>query len=325
MIEYKEVDLNINEISRMQQQLDKKKSELIAIIALSVFILLVALLITEGDISAPWIGVPTFIIFFISLFIFSNIKAIETDLENISDDKKENNFMKKIEFETAEKEIKGLISSKEIEYNPLYREKNTPNAHKIILDHTNKYLYYIILDKREKKESIKYHKIPYSEIIQAAVIIDEVIISKSSLASKIGGTVAGGILGGGIGAVVGGTNTKKSSSKEINEVELRIIVNDLQNPSISLRINESPIKKPEKIKNIRNLADEWKTTIDLIIKEENEKIDNTTKTKNRKTVNNNTSRHGDKIQMLKDLSELKTSGAITEEDFNQLKKDVLDS
>lgn len=173
----------------MQQQLDKHQETTIASILVSIFIFLVTLLLTEGDIDSFWIMLPTLAFASIGLFSYLNGKIIEKDLSLIPKDEKEDNLMKAIEFKSAEIEIENLDSSKEIEYKPLYREKDIPEAHKLILDHTNRNIYSIILDQIDKKESIEYRKVPHSEIVQAAVIIDEVIISKSSLVSKVGGII----------------------------------------------------------------------------------------------------------------------------------------
>lgn len=252
-------------------------------------------------------------------------EELEADLEKISTEDKDNNVIKAVSFKTAEDAIDGLVISKEIKYEISETEKGEPRSHKLILDHENRYLYYILLNKENMDESITYRKVPYSEIVQAAVIIDEVITSKSSLASKVGGTIAGGMLAGGVGAVVGGMNTKRKNKSDINEIELKVIINDKNNPSLNVRFNKSPISKDKEIKKIKSLAEEWKSVIDLIINEENQKFNSSSKKQDLQDIRDRKdSIKIDKFEELTKYKKLLDEGTITEEEFQRIKVKLLD-
>lgn len=116
-----------------------------------------------------------------------------------------------------------------------------------------------------RNESIIYKTIPYSEIIQAGVVIDENLVSKTSVARKVGGAAVGGLLAGSAGAVVGGTDTKRNYSKEIEKIELRLLVNDVNKPRINLKLNQFKLKKESQIEKIRDVAEDWKDKAHIIV------------------------------------------------------------
>ena len=67
----------------------------------------------------------------------------------------------------------------------------------------------------------------YSEILDFELIENgETVITKSGL----GKAVAGGILFGGVGAIVGGTTSKKKSVTSISGLKIKVVVNDMNNP-----------------------------------------------------------------------------------------------
>lgn len=329
MVEYKELDLNINEVSRMEQQIEVKNQSFFNWIIAGIGILMFGgflLLISGGDSDIlKWTLILPFGPWIYSVRYYIERDELKAKYEALSNEDKENNSMVKIAFKSVEKTIDELVVSKTIEFQPSYREKNYPKDHKILLDHENRNLYFIVLDNTDKKECIEYCKVPYAEIIQAAVVIDDNIVSKSSLASKVGGTLAGGVLAGGVGAIVGGVNTKKTNKKEINTIELLIVVNHKEKPLITMRINELPLKKEEKIKEVKTIAEEWKATLDVIIREENTNLPVTSQVEKQETISKSKTDQKEKIQMLKDLAELKSSGSISEEDYNKLKEEILDN
>lgn len=67
----------------------------------------------------------------------------------------------------------------------------------------------------------------YSDILDFELIENgETVITKSGL----GKAVAGGILFGGVGAIVGGTTSKKKSVTSISGLKIKVVVNDMNNP-----------------------------------------------------------------------------------------------
>lgn len=268
----KDVDLNINKFSRKRQQIEKQKKAGQTIIAFGSFLILVsiALIFLMEFIFFPVIGLIIGVwLFFAAL---STIKKANISLEEFQNfieetearyKKKINHSMKPVDFKTAESDISDLVVSKEI--------LDASKKQKIILDHRNQVLYYITIDNTEMNESVKYREILYSDIIQAVVVIDNRLISKTSIGSKVGGAVIGGLVAGGTGAIIGGTNTKRTASEEINKIELRIIVSNPSAPLITIQLNNRRLKKESEINSMTSLADDWKSTLDVIINEERKK------------------------------------------------------
>src|SRR5699024_4427983 len=129
--------------------------------------------------------------------------------------KKENDQPEKeASFTTAKRDMKGLVVSEEIVDG--FKNKS------LLLDHENRNLNYITISKVSPHKFVKYKTIPYYKISQAGVVIDEELITKSSLGSKVGGYIVGGLLGGTPGAIIGGINTKRKTMSNVSKIELRI-------------------------------------------------------------------------------------------------------
>ncbi|WP_462391929.1 hypothetical protein [Clostridium cadaveris] len=70
--------------------------------------------------------------------------------------------------------------------------------------------------------------INYSDILDFELIEDgETVVTKGGL----GKAVAGGVLFGGVGAIVGGTTSKKKSITSISGLKIKIVVKDMNNPN----------------------------------------------------------------------------------------------
>lgn len=79
-------------------------------------------------------------------------------------------------------------------------------------------------------DKIEYNKINYKDILQIEIIEDKESVTQTARKSQIASTLLGGIIAGGTGAIIGGLSSKKKHTEVVNELGLRIIVNDTSSP-----------------------------------------------------------------------------------------------
>jgi hypothetical protein len=76
----------------------------------------------------------------------------------------------------------------------------------------------------------KLRLLPFSMILESEVVVDGQTVNKTSRASQVVGTAIGAAIGGGVGAIIGGLSATSHSKQVVNNVFLRIILNDLETP-----------------------------------------------------------------------------------------------
>lgn len=142
----------------------------------------------------------------------------------------------------------------------------------------------------------------YEDIIAAEICVDgHTTYSKKSISA--GGAIAGGILGGGIGAVIGGAGLGSTTSDTVpNNISVHIVLRNQQNPSINVRCITG--------ERARDVMDIVSLAIDKIDKENKAPAESVVETKS-------------VVQELKDLTELLNSGAISNEEFAELKRKLI--
>ena len=155
-------------------------------------------------------------------------------------------------------------------------------------------------------------KYPYSDIMGCEIIEDgETTYRKSS---TVGRAIVGGIIAGGAGAIIGGLSGQDKENKEINKPSFKIRFFDAweetANTKKSIKFSDS-VYGPIFQKSLDNLKD-WKDTIEIII----DRIDS-----ERKDSPNKPSSVTDELTKLNDLKE---KGILTEEEFEQQKKKILE-
>ena len=159
------------------------------------------------------------------------------------------------------------------------------------------------------RQGKKYSKI-YSgkDILSYEILRDnKVVISSHSYSKKgVGKAVAGGLLFGGVGMVAGAlaANTKtytQSTQQEISLYKLVLRINDITNPSFILKVDSLKI------------AEEIFATLSIISNNNNE-LEKSVKIEESKI---------EKFDEIKKYKELLDIGAITQEEFNEEKKKLL--
>lgn len=138
--------------------------------------------------------------------------------------------------------------------------------------------------------------------------------SVTSSSRSIGGAVVGGALFGGVGAIIGGLGGSTKSSATVNKIEIRLIVNDKLNPIYDIDFLNGEINKDKLSNTYDNISKEartWYGYFEVMIKNTKDGFEETKE----KDV--------DLIAKLERLISLKDSNAISEDEFNILKKDLI--
>ena len=190
------------------------------------------------------------------------------------------------------------------------------DAYRFVVDNKNKRIIYTT--------GYTTSVIPFDKIINVSINEDGTTIASKSSLRTIGGAVIGGAVAGGVGTIVGGLSGKTTMKKRISKIQVIIQIRDLQNPSITIdcldcttiTISGKPIDTNEDI--YTEAIIQAKKIADLIYVI----IDMTDKEQNAHATTDNTSTT---ISNLERLAALKEKGLITEEEFNEQKKILLDS
>lgn len=209
--------------------------------------------------------------------------------------------------------IIGLTHNKQNNYSIINDtlEKQQINATKTITNELTQCT--VLIDEHNKKIAICNTKpretieiIDFSKIIECQLLEDSNIIQKGG----IGRAVVGGVIAGGVGAIVGATT--RQSKNIVNDLQIRILTNDINNSFYIIHIIDTETKKDSLIfKHSMEFANNVYSTIIAIIK-----------------LNDNSNNIGittneDFEQQIEKLSNLKEKGIITQEEFDKSKKKIL--
>lgn len=172
----------------------------------------------------------------------------------------------------------------------------------------------LLLD--EAAEKINEHLIKFANIISVEFVEDgERVYSKSAMRT-IGGAAIGGVLAGGAGAIVGGLSGDSKEKTVVSKVEVKLLLRDYDKTTIIIGMHSgTEIKKSSSgykliYDNAMMLIDKFKVIID--------KMD-------RYSAQSNSVNIQDVLSEIDRLYELKLKGAITDDEFQQLKHKYLGS
>ena len=147
----------------------------------------------------------------------------------------------------------------------------------------------------------------YSDIIDFELLEDGETITKGGL----GRALAGGILFGGVGAIVGGVTGGKRTKPICNSLKIKITVKDINDPAVYINFIEGKAKKNGIIYKIASeSAQECLSTLQLICDSQKSEQNNEA----------TTTSNADEIMKYKNLLD---AGAITQEEFEAKKRQLL--
>ncbi|KPI46581.1 hypothetical protein KW95_18500 [Clostridioides difficile] len=178
---------------------------------------------------------------------------------------------------------------------------------------------YLEIDEPQKKFLIpnKFGKLA-QEVLSFNDVIDYELLEDGETLIKggLGRALTGGLLFGGVGAVVGGVTGKKETKAIINSLKIKITLNNLNMPATYIDLINSATKKTSFVyKTNYNIAQEILSTFSVIQNGNQKDLEK----QNDDTVQQN----NDPLEQIKTLKELLDMQAITEEEFNAKKKELL--
>ncbi|GIK24692.1 MAG: hypothetical protein BroJett006_09380 [Betaproteobacteria bacterium] len=169
------------------------------------------------------------------------------------------------------------------------------------------------------QSNMSYRIVPYKDLLSCEIFEDGSTVTKTMRTSQIGGALVGALALGGVGAIIGGLSGKTKTTGKIKRVDLRITVNDTQNPHhdvnfISHETQKGGIVYDHAIKEAR----QWHGLIEVLIKradqEDQERVGMATALRSISLADE-----------LKKLAELRNSGVLDDEEFQQQKTKLLNS
>lgn len=145
---------------------------------------------------------------------------------------------------------------------------------KITLDTNQKR---VIIHSLNIDGNIESVEVDFKNIIKSEIVVDENVVTSFSRGGQLAGSLIGGIAAGGIGAVIGGLTSNKQSTKRIKKIDLKLLIENFQNPIITFDFlqgrtdvgleNTSGFKDTdEKVVNAIRNAEEWQALMEIAIK-----------------------------------------------------------
>lgn len=151
----------------------------------------------------------------------------------------------------------------------------------------------------------------YRDVICAEILIDDNVVETHKSAS-IGGALVGGMVAGSLGAVIGGTNSGSSTSiKKVSSLKIHILLRNAQMDSFDIIAHEG-FEADTSTKGYKELYDKVQSIYDMF------RLAMDKAKTYRKNITNKT-----KIEELKELVQLKELGLITSEEFEIMKRKMI--
>jgi Short C-terminal domain len=164
------------------------------------------------------------------------------------------------------------------------------------------------------QNSVSIRIVSYRDLLSSEIFEDGSMITKTSRSSQLGGALLGGVLLGGVGAIIGGLSGKTETTGKVKRLDLRIVVSDTANPIHDVVFQNVEDKKGGLIHNLAlQEARHWHGLIDVLIKRAENEDQKITEAKPNASI----------ADELKKLAELKTTGVLTEAEFQQQKEILL--
>lgn len=180
---------------------------------------------------------------------------------------------------------------------------------------------YLYLDENRKKICLPMglvkKKIDPERIFNYGDILNYELLEDGNSVSKggVGRAIVGGALFGDVGAIVGGSTGHKQK-QTCTKLQIKITTNNIEHPAEYINFIIAEIRKDNMIyKNAYSSAQKVLSALDIICNP---------KSSASKEKKNDASSNKSAAEQIKEFKELLDSGAITEEEFEAKKKQLLD-
>lgn len=137
----------------------------------------------------------------------------------------------------------------------------------LAVNEINEQIAYMVRDS--ESDNFKLNKFSFKDIIEAKIITNHETVTSTSIGSTVARGAIGGLLFGGIGAIVSGATANKTSTQQIKELTLEVVVDDLLNPRYTLTFYKSETSIDYSNPIIQDI-ETWYRVFSVIIKRNNE-------------------------------------------------------
>ncbi|MBO5058023.1 MAG: SHOCT domain-containing protein [Prevotella sp.] len=164
----------------------------------------------------------------------------------------------------------------------------------------------------------KHMVVPFNDIISVEILENGSTTFSKSTTRTIGGALVGNVLMGGAGAVVGGLSGNTKKKDKVNSITVKILLRNLDIPTIILNIYKGSWIQTngDKYKSFSEFANKIKDLLSVI-------IDSVDKVEKKTTKQSDTQQQTNITDELMKLAKLKESGALTDDEFTQMKAKLL--
>lgn len=158
----------------------------------------------------------------------------------------------------------------------------------------------------------------YRDILSVEIFVDGTAVTKTSRSSQLGGALLGGLALGGVGAIIGGLSGSTKTEDKAKRIDIRLIVNDRQNPIHDINFMEAESAPGGVLYNeAMNNARHWHGLITVLIRE----ADAEDEASNTKTESSEPSSVATELEK---LGGLRDKGILSEAEFLSEKQKLLD-
>lgn len=161
-----------------------------------------------------------------------------------------------------------LIKDNVIEKGKTYINNDFTRA--IILDEVNNKVHLLNIN------NYKCFNYGFEDIIKSEVMIDNDTLISTKRGNQVLGATLGGLIAGMPGMIIGGLSSDKITSNKVKSVDLKLTVNDLNNPIFKINFlspsNQSYTKDSPRLKNALTSIEKWQGYFSVILKQQNKVI-----------------------------------------------------
>ena len=185
----------------------------------------------------------------------------------------------------------------------------------------------LAIDEQRKKiclidhqqQNISCRVVEYESLLSSELFEDDSTVTKTVRSSQIGGALIGGVALGGVGAIIGGLSGQTNTSEKVKRIDLRLTVNDTRNPLHDVNFLNFEMKKDSpNYQNAMKTARHWHSLIEVLIKRSDmEDRENPASISQTQPISI--------ADELKKLADLRDSGILNVEEFQQQKAKLLGS
>ena len=219
------------------------------------------------------------------------------------------------------------------------------NGHYVLVDEENQQILYVhttTFDGIQVGADISSKIIPFEQILGVEICENGNSVFQKSTSSAVGRAIVGGVLLGGVGAVIGGVTGKDKEKKTLESYKIMIQLADVKNPSFTIDLVKTAFEIDDagkvKYNAISSFSEKVKSTLLTIIKANEIKLNlvqaqtaavlnaqaqqQMLESQEPKAIDKGSAASSVADELLK-LSELHKSGILSDEEFEEQKKKLL--